>query len=559
MKTIAILMLPFLFQTAFASPRASFQGKAYDESQRLDLSHSTQEEIKAYYADVDTRLSGNAFLDSLYDVISVDNTFVSYDDVTDWYKITDRDWTLSRSIDPDTYRFSDDEDGNYFLVQLYSSGNGDRRKAYNTDANGNSWKKDETLDAIDWEGKKKNNGNIQIDKEHVWAKSHGFAPGNEDPSKGAGTDLHHLIAADHYTNSSGHNNLDFGVVSDKEKSKVIYSYNADGTKDISGYRGDNAEGIEVFEPLDEWKGDVARALLYMATRYSRKGDNTKEEPYLVLTDDWEKEDENDIFLGVQHGLSTFLEWNEKDPVDDYERYRNDLIYKNVQNNRNPYVDHPEWARKAFGEETGPSLDGLLSNYDLYLDHPVTIACNLPQDMEELGYTLDVQIGDESILAIEDDTTLVPKSEGETEVVYVLTSPEEVDRRSTTVRVKALPTLKSESYSDLSSVEIGLFSTIDLKLNLEGGYGETLQILSSNENIIKVNDDGTIRAVFIGDCTLDIAISNNGETIVLKTISLSVIVSPVLLAILIAAVLVLLIILFLLFRHAKKKKKKGKKK
>ena len=292
MKTIAILMLPFLFQTAFASPRASFQGKAYDESQRLDLSHSTQEEIKAYYADVDTRLSGDAFLDSLYDVISVDNTFVSYDDVTDWYKITDRDWTLSRSIDPDTYRFSDDEDGNYFLVQLYSSGNGDRRKAYNTDANGNSWKKDETLDAIDWEGKKKNNGNIQIDKEHVWAKSHGFAPGNEDPSKGAGTDLHHLIAADHYTNSSGHNNLDFGVVSDKEKSKVIYSYNADGTKDISGYRGDNAEGIEVFEPLDEWKGDVARALLYMATRYSRKGDNTKEEPYLVLTDDWEKEDEN---------------------------------------------------------------------------------------------------------------------------------------------------------------------------------------------------------------------------------------------------------------------------
>lgn len=45
-----------------------------------------------------------------------------------------------------------------------------------------------------------------------------------------------------------------------------------------------------------------------------------------------------------HGrMSVLLEWHKEDPVDDKERRRNEIIYSDYQHNRNPFIDHPEWA------------------------------------------------------------------------------------------------------------------------------------------------------------------------------------------------------------------------
>lgn len=45
-----------------------------------------------------------------------------------------------------------------------------------------------------------------------------------------------------------------------------------------------------------------------------------------------------------HGkLSTLLQWHQQDPVDDWERNRNNVIYESYQGNRNPFIDHPEWV------------------------------------------------------------------------------------------------------------------------------------------------------------------------------------------------------------------------
>ena len=46
-------------------------------------------------------------------------------------------------------------------------------------------------------------------------------------------------------------------------------------------------------------------------------------------------------------LSTLLLWNSEDPVDDFERNRNDVIYTKYQHNRNPFIDHSEWANLIF--------------------------------------------------------------------------------------------------------------------------------------------------------------------------------------------------------------------
>ncbi|RZT97440.1 endonuclease I [Ancylomarina subtilis] len=142
-------------------------------------------------------------------------------------------------------------------------------------------------------------------REHVWAKSHG----DFGTSNGPGTDGHHLRASDAGENGN-RGNLDFA--------------------DVNGPRTKNTQ---FYEPPLSAKGDVARSIFYMAVRYGFKVDN----------------------LGAQgtaarHGkLDDLLKWNELDPVDPYEIRRNNVIY-DFQNNRNPFIDHPELVKYIFGDK-----------------------------------------------------------------------------------------------------------------------------------------------------------------------------------------------------------------
>ena len=79
---------------------------------------------------------------------------------------------------------------------------------------------------------------------------------------------------------------------------------------------------------------------------------SKEEPYLSFCNPEDmKEDDNTTFIGYHHNLETYLKWNKLDPVSKYEFHRNNLIYKNVQKNRNPFIDYPSLADKVFGSNT----------------------------------------------------------------------------------------------------------------------------------------------------------------------------------------------------------------
>lgn len=88
------------------------------------------------------------------------------------------------------------------------------------------------------------------------------------------------------------------------------------------------------------KGDVARMMFYMATRY--EGDATGE-PDLELVDYISGFTSEPIF----GKLSTLIEWHTNDPVDDFERNRNEVIYS-YQGNRNPFIDHPEYVAQIWG-------------------------------------------------------------------------------------------------------------------------------------------------------------------------------------------------------------------
>lgn len=159
--------------------------------------------------------------------------------------------------------------------------------------------------------KNKNGGMVgDWNREHTWAKSHG----DFGTSKGPGTDIHHLRPTDVQVNSS-RGNLDF----DNGGSSVK---NCDDCK----------RDADSFEPPNEVKGDVARMLFYMAVRYEQ-GDRV----------DLELNERVNNGKTPYHGkLSVLLQWHEQDPVSEWEQNRNDKI-EEIQGNRNPFIDNPEWA------------------------------------------------------------------------------------------------------------------------------------------------------------------------------------------------------------------------
>lgn len=166
---------------------------------------------------------------------------------------------------------------------------------------------------------KYDNGGLvdQWNREHVWAKSHG----NFGTTPGAGTDLHHLRPTDVSVNSS-RGNLDFDMGGSPHSEAYLCNYDSDS-----------------WEPRDEVKGDIARMIFYMAVRY--EGDVSGE---VDLEINEQVANGSDPFIGK---LSVLKAWNEQDPVDDFERHRNDVIFENYQFNRNPFIDHPEWVNSIW--------------------------------------------------------------------------------------------------------------------------------------------------------------------------------------------------------------------
>lgn len=160
--------------------------------------------------------------------------------------------------------------------------------------------------------KSSNGGSVgNWNREHVWAQSRG----GFTTSAGPGTDLHHLRAEDVTVNGT-RGNKDFDH----------------GGSAVSGCN-DCWTDSDSFEPRDAVKGDVARMLLYMAVRYEGDDGFTNLEMSTTVGSAVPR-------LG---DLDVLLQWNAADPVDAFEMRRNDRIHAQWQGNRNPFIDHPEWA------------------------------------------------------------------------------------------------------------------------------------------------------------------------------------------------------------------------
>ena len=178
-------------------------------------------------------------------------------------------------------------------------------------------------------------GGVQAyNREHTWPQSYGFSSGDLGDDNPARTDAHHLMLSDVDYNSDRGNKYFDNCVSGCTELPTD-SYNGQGGAGESNwYNG------SVFEVWDARKGDIARAMFYMAIRYEG---NAVNEVDLELTDNPAEIQTGQPKMGL---LSVLLEWHEQDPVDLIELYRNDEVFA-LQENRNPFVDHPEWVECIF--------------------------------------------------------------------------------------------------------------------------------------------------------------------------------------------------------------------
>ena len=233
-------------------------------------------------------------------------------------------------------------------------------------------------------------GNSNYNREHTWPNSYGF--NNLDGSSGAGvpvssayTDTHMLYLADiEYNSNRGSKPYANCPDTDGCSADATLAYNNHGGGPITYASGNHnwkkSAGSEAFGSYEVWshrKGDMARAVLYMDIRYEggiATGGNTvgQSEPDLIVTDDRNlilsraSTTTGPAYMGLK---STLLAWHAADPPDAQEILRNDVVYS-FQGNRNPFIDHPEWAECLFncncaapGNPPTATADGITVNED----------------------------------------------------------------------------------------------------------------------------------------------------------------------------------------------------
>ena len=203
---------------------------------------------------------------------------------------------------------------------------------------------------------------LVYNREHTWPNSLGFGTptGNLGLPYSPYTDTHMLYLTDSAWNAdrgnkpyadctlaSGCGERVTEVNNGQGGGSGAYPGNSNWVKTPDGNAGS-------FQVWSKRKGDMARAVMYMAIRYEGDAHPTtgQSEPDLELTDDRSKiviTSASPAYMGL---LSTLLAWNAADPPDAAERARNEVIYS-FQGNRNPFIDHPEWATAALFNSAKP--------------------------------------------------------------------------------------------------------------------------------------------------------------------------------------------------------------
>lgn len=267
----------------------------------------------AGYYDGTTGLTGYALKSKLHDIISAKNISWHYGDLTNYYNQTDLD-----------VYYDHDASNTTLLLDMYSEiPTGPDAYEYTT-ANliGSS-----SAEGLGW------------NREHMMPQSTFYS------NYPMYSDLFYVVPTDARINQL-RSNYPYGI-SMTTPSNVFYTFTNSSKIGKSAIPNYVYTG-RVYEPIDEFKGDVARSLLYFAVRYEGKlgafnfNNNSNPASDTNPLNGTEEKAFDDAYIAM------LLQWHTQDPVSQREIDRNNAVYA-IQKNRNPFIDHPQWVNAIWNQ------------------------------------------------------------------------------------------------------------------------------------------------------------------------------------------------------------------
>ena len=281
-------------------------------------------QIPAGYYDGTQNLSGYSLKTKLHDIISKKNINWHYGDLQAFYNQTD----LDRYYDHDASNTS-------ILLDIYSEiPTGPDVYEYTT-AN--------MIGSANAEGQ-------------GWNREHIMPQSSFNSNYPMYSDLFFVIPTDARINQL-RSNYPYGMAGTTN----FYTFtngskiNRNGTVN-SGYTG------RVYEPINEFKGDIARSLLYFAVRYEGKLNSFNFYNGTSAANDTSPLDGTEEKAFENWYIAMLLQWHNQDPVSQREIDRNNAVYS-IQKNRNPFIDHPEWVNTIWNQ----TPDGIIPQPPLNLN------------------------------------------------------------------------------------------------------------------------------------------------------------------------------------------------
>lgn len=264
----------------------------------------------AGYYDGTSGLSGYALKSRLHDIISEKNINWHYGDLTNYYNQTDLDRYYDHGVSNTT-----------ILLDIYSEiPSGPDAYEYTTaDIIGSA-----SAEGLGW------------NREHMMPQSTFYS------NYPMYSDLFYVVPTDARINQL-RSNYPYGIAG----SPIYYTFSNSSKIAKSAIPGMTYTG-RVYEPIDEFKGDIARSLLYFTVRYEGKlgtfnfNNNTNPASDTNPLDGTEERAYDPAYIAM------LLQWHQQDPVSQREIDRNNAVYA-IQKNRNPFIDNPSWVNAIWNQ------------------------------------------------------------------------------------------------------------------------------------------------------------------------------------------------------------------
>ncbi len=356
--SLSALMSIGLSVALFSAGKETEKVEGYSTSSlptTIDLNDTSAANIRSYYSSLNSletaQRQGNNLLKNLKAILKNGQKYYSYDSgnaIWQIYEIADRDWDKSpaSSTTYGTYNSSTNK------ITGYTYGTSSSSSKNNPYIHALYINRNVTNQTTAWDDHQQTQWGIN--REHVWPKAEGF---EDSGAGGARGDPMHLMAGNGYANNI-HSNYYYGYVNTSSSYTNCGSKYSNLSGNLRGTSKTLGGSTSVFEPQDCDKGDIARAIFYMVARYNYLSSSDSDgidsnNPNLALTQslsDWASSGYSSTTSkqGKMGIMTDLLAWHHADPVDEYEIHRNNLLYTNYTNNRNPFIDFPEWADFIWG-------------------------------------------------------------------------------------------------------------------------------------------------------------------------------------------------------------------